>query len=135
MTRKLFKIRQTSYFEKSHHKCSFPYKNYLSVWSEDIFFFANVWFYQNSKFKFSIKNFQVVIPHSTTRNNVSSIKKEYLASTIEPKNTFATMCESTLQEIYDQCNTLKTIDVFIIFCSIFGNNEKFNLFLRTMWRT
>jgi len=67
---------------------------------------------------------KVVIPHATTRNNVSSIKKEYLASTIEPQNTFAIMCENTLQEIYDQCNTLKNTDVFITITNVPINFDK-----------
>ena len=52
---------------------------------------------------------KVVIPHSNTKNQ--HIKKEYLASTIKPENTFALMCESTLNEIYEQSSNIKSVDV------------------------
>jgi hypothetical protein len=43
----------------------------------------------------------------------ASIKKEYLASTIRPENTFSTLCNSILSEIYDSCQTRSSVDVYV----------------------
>ena len=75
------------------------------------------------KVKYKIRNprknlciFKVVIPSNSNlkTGQSASIKKEYLASTIRPENTSSTLCNSILSEIYDSCQTLRSVDVIII---------------------
>ena len=66
--------------------------------------------------------FKVVIPSNSnlkTSQGCASIKKEYLASTIRPENTFSTLCNSILSEIYDSCQTRSSVDVIIIIIKLF----------------
>ena len=65
--------------------------------------------------------FKVVIPSNSNlkTSQGASIKKEYLASTIRPENTFSTLCNSILSEIYDSCQTLRSVDVIIIIIKLF----------------
>jgi len=67
---------------------------------------------------------KVVIPHSNTKNQ--HIKKEYLASTIKPENTFALMCESTLNEIYEQSSNIKSVDTYVDSLIEFGVARSIN---------
>lgn len=58
---------------------------------------------------------KVVIPSNSNlkTSQGASIKKEYLASTIRPANTFSTLCNSILSAIYDSCQTLRSVDVYV----------------------